>query len=163
VDLKLEELRESFRPARVRLLFIGESPPASGRFFYNSNSGLYRAMRDAFQIAHPTVKEENFFETFRASGCYLTDLSKDPVDDMEPKGRRAACAAGEASLVKEIGQLKPDAIAVLLRSISGNVQRVVAEADWQGPIAYLPYPGRWARHRQAFIEAVVPIIRGLKV
>jgi hypothetical protein len=28
-----EILRRSFRPARVRVLFVGESPPASGRFF----------------------------------------------------------------------------------------------------------------------------------
>jgi hypothetical protein len=161
VDTNLEELRESFRPARVRLLFIGESPPASGRFFYNSNSGLYRAMRDAFQIAHLTTKEEDFLETFRTHGCYLTDLSKDPVDHLEAKPRQEACVAGEKSLAKEIRELNPDAIAILLRSIAGNCERAIAGANWRGPVVQLRYPGRWASHREAFLEAIVPVLRRL--
>ena len=44
-----ERLRQQFRPEAVRLLFIGESPPASGRFFYHGDSGLYRAIREVFQ------------------------------------------------------------------------------------------------------------------
>src|SRR5215475_10648558 len=51
-----EALRESFRPERIRLLFIGEAPPASGRFFYSRNSGLYRAMREAFAAIAPLLR-----------------------------------------------------------------------------------------------------------
>jgi len=70
-----ETLRESFRPKRIRILFIGEAPPASGRFFYSANSGLYRAMRDAFRTVDPQIDDENFLSLFQALGCYLTDLS----------------------------------------------------------------------------------------
>ena len=156
-----EQLRESFKPKRVRLLFIGESPPASGRFFYSSNSGLFRAMRDALFLAHPASKDKDFFAEFRERGCYLTDLSKNPVDDLEPKPRRAACEAGERALAKEIRQLNPNAIAILLRSIAGNCTRAITAAGWQGPIVQLRYPGRWASHREAFLEAIVPVLRRL--
>jgi hypothetical protein len=48
-----EALRESFRPKPIRILFVGEAPPASGRFFYSANSGLYRAMRDVLKHSIP--------------------------------------------------------------------------------------------------------------
>lgn len=35
-----EILRRAWRPVEVQLLFVGESPPFSGRFFYQRDSGL---------------------------------------------------------------------------------------------------------------------------
>jgi hypothetical protein len=158
-----ERLRQSFRPARICLLFIGESPPASGRFFYSANSGLYRAMRTAFQIADSKLDDEDFLAVFRARGCYLTDLSHEPVDHLEPGLRREMRREGEKSLARAITRLQPDVVAPVLRCIVRNVENAVARADWQGQILHFPYPGRWSRHRKAFIEALVPVIRRLEV
>jgi hypothetical protein len=140
------------------MLFIGESPPASGRFFYARDSGLYRAMRDAFQAADAPIGDENFLPAFQASGCYLVDLCADPVDRLEAKKRRAACAAGEEPLSRIIAELRPITIAILLRSIAANVANAISRAGWQGELIQLPYPGRWARHRKAFIDIVTPVI-----
>jgi hypothetical protein len=156
-----EKLRQSFRPPRVHLLFIGESPPASGRFFYSADSGLYRAMRTAFQIADPEVDDDNFLAMFRSRGCYLVDLSHEPVNHLDPPLRRSMLSEAETLLGHEITCLQPGIIAVLLRSIARNVQNAVARANWQGQILQLPYPGRWSQHRDAFIEALVPVIRRL--
>jgi hypothetical protein len=156
-----ERLRRSFRPARIRLLFIGESPPASGRFFYSANSGLYRAMHAAFQIADDEVDGENFLAKFQARGCYLTDLCQEPVDHLDPTERRAMRKAGEVFLTRELKRLQPGMIAPVLRSIVGNVENAAARAQWQGEMLQFPYPGRWSRHRAAFIEALVPVIRRL--
>jgi hypothetical protein len=73
-----ERLRRRFRPEKVRILFVGESPPASGRFFYQADSGLYRATRQAFLKAFPDLRERNFLESFRDLGCYLVDLCEPP-------------------------------------------------------------------------------------
>jgi hypothetical protein len=151
-----EALRRSFRPVRVRVLFIGESPPASGRFFYARDSGLYRAMREAFR-----ADDENFLAAFQASGCYLVDLCAEPVDRMEAKARRAACLAGEESLARTIAELQPAVIGVLLRSIRQNVADAIARAGWVGEVIQLPYPGRWIRHRKAFIGILAPVIAPL--
>ncbi len=153
-----EELRLSFRPDRVRVLFIGESPPASGRFFYARDSGLYRAMREAFQLADASIGDENFLAAFQASGCYLVDLCADPVDRLKAKARRAACVAGEASLGRTVAELRPAVICVLLRSIGLNVAEAIARAGWRGEVIQPPYPGRWVQHRQAFIEILTPVI-----
>jgi hypothetical protein len=156
-----EKLRRVFRPAHVQLLFIGEAPPASGRFFYCGNSGLYRAMRDAFRSIDPSIDDENFLAVFKALGCYLTDLCAEPVDTLDSQSRRAARHAGERSLARSIAQLEPAIIAPVLRSIAGNVVQACSWADWHGPIIHLPYPGRWQRLRNAFIDTLAPTICGL--
>jgi len=62
-------LRRRFRPSLVRLPFIGESPPSSRRFFYQRDSGLYRATRDAFQLVDPSIGDEDFLSVFRSTGA----------------------------------------------------------------------------------------------
>jgi len=156
-----EKLRQSFLPSRVRLLFVGESPPASGRFFYSANSGLYRAMRTAFQTADPSINDENFLEAFRTYGCYLTDLSHEPVDHLNPPLRRILRTKGEKSLAQEISRLQPTIIAPVLRSIVGHVADAASRANWHGQMLQFPYPGRWSRHREAFIKALIPVVRSL--
>jgi hypothetical protein len=156
-----ERLRRTFRPARLRLLFIGESPPASGRFFYRCNSGLYRAMRDAFRMIDPSINDENFLAVFQATGCYLVDLCPVPVDHLDSESRQNVCRASEELLSGEIARLRPAMIASLLRSIEGNVARAASRAHWRGPFIYLPYPGRWSGYRSAFVDTLTPAIRVL--
>jgi hypothetical protein len=156
-----ESLRRTFRPADIRLLFIGEAPPVSGRFFYQRDSGLYRAMRDAFRIVDASIDDENFLEAFHEAGCYLVDLCPEPVDHLDSKARRAACSTSEALLAGIVAQLQPAMIGTVVRSIEDNVARSAARSGWHGPFLHLPYPGRWSRHRDRFVEALVPAIGSL--
>ncbi|MSV28213.1 MAG: hypothetical protein EXQ52_05645 [Bryobacterales bacterium] len=156
-----ETLRRRFRPARIRLLFVGEAPPASGRFFYRGDSGLYRAMRDAFRLADPGIADVSFLDVFQAAGCYLLDLCPEPVDHLDSRSRRAACRANEVPLARAIAQLQPPMIATVVRSIDGNVTQSASCACWSGSFIHLPYPGRWSHHRDAFIATIVPKIKAL--
>lgn len=149
-----ERLRRRFLPAQVRLLFIGESPPASGRFFYRGDSGLYRAVRDTFQAVDSSVSDAGFLNAFRAAGCYLIDLCPEPVDHLELKLRRSICRVGEAPLSRIIERLHPLEIVTVVRRIEANVSRAALRACWQGPFLHLPYPARWARFRDVFVETL---------
>ena len=156
-----ESLRESFRPARIRLLFVGEAPPASGRFFYSRNSGLYRAMRDAFKAADRRLTDESFLSVFQACGCYLIDLCSKPVDRLDAESRRRARVAGEALLPAKLIQLQPEKMSPVLRAIAHHVARAALRANWQGEILELPYPGRWVHHRAEFAKFLTPVLREL--
>ena len=153
-----ERLRLRFRPARVELLFVGESPPASGRFFYQGDSGLYRAMRNAFDNVDPSITDLNFLSKFQASGCYLIDLCLEPVDHLDSRSRRAACLASETTLSRTIGRLRPSKIVTVVRSIEANVARAAFHAGWHGLFLHLPYPGRWSRHKDRFVKDLVASI-----
>jgi hypothetical protein len=156
-----ERLRRSFRPACVRVLFIGESPPASGRFFYQGDSGLYRAMYQAFHAVDASLSDAGFLVAFQRHGCYLIDLCPEPVDQLERAPRRAACEARERSLSLAIRRLRPEIIVTLVRSIEPNVLRACSRAGWTGEPLHLPYPGRWARSRDVFVRTLAGSVRAM--
>jgi hypothetical protein len=143
----------------VRLLFVGEAPPASGRFFYQADSGLYRAIRDAFFAALPDLREHDFLESFRSLNCYLVDLCGRPVDRLEARQRKQAHTEGEIRLGRMIRQLQPEIIITVVRSIAPNVIRAQQLSNWMGVHLVLPYPGRWKQHRVAFDELLIPVLR----
>src|SRR5947209_17407547 len=120
-------------------------------------------MRTAFQEVDSKIDDGTFLTTFRAYGCYLTDLSREPVDHLDPPVRRAMRSSGEDVLARELARLRPVIIAPVLRSIVENVNNAAARANWEGQILQFPYPGRWPRHREAFIDALVPVIRRLRL
>lgn len=157
--LSRERLRRRYRPRRVRVLFLGEAPPASGRFFYQADSGLYRAIRDAFVEAFPTLATCDFLESFRGLGCYLVDLCDRPVDRSNSRLRREVCRNGEARLCKTLRQLQPEIVVTVVSSIANNVRRSQKQANWYGLHIVLPYPGRWHRHRAEFLRKLVPALR----
>jgi len=156
-----ERLRRRYCPETVTALFVGESPPASGRFFYQQDSGLYRAVFAAFQSVDPSIDGVSFLSVFGGAGCYLVDLCADPVDRLDNASRRAACVAGEVSLAVTISRLKPRTIISVVRSIEENVSRAASRACWSGEFLRLPYPGRWTRARAAFCDGLAPSVHAL--
>ena len=154
-----ERLRRRYRPARVRILFVGEAPPASGRFFYQADSGLYRAVRESFVETFPDVAAGDFLQAFQEMGCYLIDLCGKPVDRMAPQQRKIICMEGETRLATRLKQLRPKIVITVVRSISGNVKRSEQRAGWLGKHVELPYPGRWHRYRQVFLEDLTSVLR----
>jgi hypothetical protein len=162
LPLKLrEQLREQYRPRRIRILFVGEAPPASGRFFYRADSGLYRAIYETFIIAFPSLRSSNgkFLEAFQRMGCYLVDLCGKPVDRMKPTLRRRVCRAGEIRLARALRTLRPEMVVTVVRAIGSNVRRAEAAAKWSGRHFELPYPGRWHRFRTEFRRKLIPLLR----
>jgi hypothetical protein len=153
-----ERLRRRYRPDKVKILFVGEAPPASGRFYYQADSGLYRAIRQTFVAAFPSLEDAEFLESFRDLGCYLVDLCGMPVDRLAPLERRKACVEGEVRLRRTIRLLRPKLIITVVRSITANVARAQLGARWTGLHLELPYPGRWHSHRVAFERALVPVL-----
>ena len=154
-----ERLRRSYRPKRVRMLFVGESPPASGRFFYQADSGLYRAVRGTFMRAFPEIRKDEFLAAFRDLACYLVDLCGEPVDDLGAKHRKQICEAGETQLARTIRKLQPETIVTVVLAIAPNVERAIEQAKWKGAHIQLPYPGRWKRNRVGFERGLRPLLQ----
>jgi hypothetical protein len=169
VENAREALRRSFRPALVRVLFVGESPPAGGTFFYAADSGLYRATRDAFEAALPgRFPADRFLECFAQLGCYLEDLSHEPVNQLTARSdgsvqkRITARRDGEARLAKVLAALRPRAIVVLLKAIAPNVARAATQALCSETERYvLTYPSRWHRHRVVYRSELAALVRDL--
>ncbi|MEW6230545.1 MAG: hypothetical protein AB1700_21080, partial [Bacillota bacterium] len=62
----VEQKRQNYQPRDVRVLLIGESPPANGTFFYSGNSNLARYTREAFEAVFGSFGDmTEFLDAFR--------------------------------------------------------------------------------------------------
>jgi hypothetical protein len=155
-----EATRLSFRPDDVKVLFVGESPPVGGTFFYFANSKLFRATREAFRRARPTLTDRPFLETFQCCGCYLVDLCVQPVNDLDIRdpARLKARSAGEPGLAETIRTTNPAAIVIVMKAITTHVDVAIAAAGTGAPRYELPFP---ARHYGLYVEELADLIPSL--
>jgi len=118
MPLSYEEAREKFRPSSIKVLFIGESRPAGGKFFFSENSNLYSATKEAFEKA----SANNFdCEAFKQLGCWLYDVCDVPVNNMEPKDRKVRIREDAMALSEVLQRYNPKFIFVVKKGYFGNI------------------------------------------
>src|SRR6267154_2694748 len=160
--VEAETLRRKHRPSDIRVLFVGESLPAGGTFFYAANSNLFRAMASAFAevFGRQVPSGEGFLELFQLTGCYLDDLCLEPVNQMGASDRRRARKACEKSLASRLVAHRPVAVVAVLMSLRPNVERSLALAGLVGvPVYSLPFPAMG--HQQRFATKLGALLREL--
>jgi len=135
-----EELRNFYQPDKVKILFVGESPPAGKTFFYAANSNLFRATLAAFQLAFPEIARDDFFRSFKEMGCYLVDLCDQPVNKLTNPEKKKVCQAGIPILSQVIRDLKPKVILVVSKGILSYVEQAQALSGSPAPLHALPFP-----------------------
>ena len=157
---RLEKLRKSFYPGCITTLFVGESAPASGRFFYSSNSSLFRAMKRVFG------NRESFLEDFKKSGFYLDDLVLTPINKMERRERSSRRQKAVPELAKRLVEYKPKAVVVVMRAILPKVRQAMQIAGMPYEPFCVPHPafGNWPRFSNAMKEIIddLPVADGSK-
>jgi hypothetical protein len=155
---ELEELRKSFRPARITTLFVGESAPASGNFFYGGNSTLFRAMRSAFG------NRKTFLNDFKNNGFYLDDLVLTPVNKLEGRERSRLRKEAIPRLAKRLIEYKPKAVVVVMRAIRPMVMKAMCMASITYEPFCVPHPalGHWTEFQNAMMMIVdsLPVADG---
>ncbi len=142
----LEKLRVGFKPSRIVLLLVGESPPPHKGFFYDPtvpegqlSRNTRKALQDHYRIEY--ADRQAFLTDFQAKGCYLTDLFKQrgktfPTTTKEE--RNAAVQDLHSFLQAE----NPKAVVSTLRRISRLVQEAVKTSHLRVEYRTLPYPTR---------------------
>jgi hypothetical protein len=155
---KLEDLRKSFRPDRITTLFVGESAPESGRFFYSGNSSLFHAMKKAFG-SHAT-----FLDDFKLNGFYLDDLVLTPINKLENRERSTLRQTSIAALADRLIEYKPKAIVVVMQAIRPMVQEAMRKAGISYEPFCTPHPafGNSSRFHTAMTEIIdrLPVADG---
>ena len=158
--LERERTREQYRPQRLTLLFVGESPPARGGFFYFGSGIVFASTQRAFAQAfrRSFTNPEEFLRFFQSSGCYLDDLSHDAVDDRPKLERERALNGCIEAFAQRLRGLKPESIVVFLKKIAPAVARAASLADIPSEkLAFFPFPGnhhqnRYVAQLKAFLE-----------
>ena len=121
---EIEELRKDWNPrnvrVRIKVLFVGESPPKSGRFFYNRNSVLYYATFRAFSRVF-RITEPEFLEFFQKSGCYLYDVLKTPGEKIK-KVNKSTLNQAKEDLKNFIRNTRPDVVIIVHKGVYEKIK-----------------------------------------
>jgi hypothetical protein len=155
--MTIEELRESFKPKQVKLLFVGESPPTSGKFFYDKSSMTTITAR-AFELSHGFKFKgtAEFLCHFKEVGCYLEDLTHVPVDKLQRQEREDFLQAGVLPLSACIKEMQPIAVVVVLKKIEKYVRDAIMGSGLTPEVHVLPFPGNG--HQNRYVEELETII-----
>ena len=157
LKMDTEAIRQSFRPDHIHLLFIGESPPVSGKFFYIKGAMTTFTSR-AFEKAHGKRFQNNseFLEYFKACGCYLDDVSRVPVNQLPPREREIQLRDNIDALSQRIREANPSVVVVVLKKIEPYVRAAVEKSQRSPRVCVLPFPG--SGHQNKFLEGLASII-----
>jgi hypothetical protein len=142
---KFEELRFSFKPEFVKILFIAESRPAGGTFFYCANSNLYYTVKLAFEETFKkSFGKNDFLDFFKEKKCFLDDLCSIPVNSLSDLERIEERIKGMKPLEERLKTYKPEIVVILMKDIADCVVKVIKDSkiDNIKHIQITPFPVR---------------------
>ncbi len=162
---ELERLRAAYRPKRVEVLLIGESPPDPSdgelRFFYAPGlrvDNLYRAVVEAVYGLDPdavrTTLKTEMLGRLRNDGFWLIDAMEDLINHRPPRERRSEIRKAVPYLIDRCGEIAPTHGVVLCH---GGVYKLAADDLRTAGVRLLhddrlPFPlGNW---RGQFVEGL---------
>lgn len=150
-------IRQSFRPKQIKVIFIGESPPANGHFFYDGNSSMFRYMAKVFgNVFGPDLTEDKFLQQFMTAHCFLDDLSYEPINNLTREERQIIANNSIEVLAERLKQYQPEYVVSVLMSIDEPVRKAVTLAGLQVPVFAVPFPGQGQQTR--FVDELTRIL-----
>jgi hypothetical protein len=143
-------LRQRFLPETVKLAVVAESPPASGKYFYDQTGAITEPLFSAF-MRHlrisPLTKEQGLRE-FQKSGWILIDATYEPVDKLSPSARDQVIVRDYPLLLEDLARLvnKQTRIVLIKRNVCSLLEPRLERDGYrvinQGNVIYFPSHGR---------------------
>ena len=162
--------RDQYRPGRVKLLWIAESPPTSGSYFYfqktTGGDHLFReTMRavglwPAGEIMKKGIDKQPLLERFQSKGFFLIDTCSYPVDKLPDGQRRRAIIDGTSSVLQMVSELNPNGIIIVKSNIYDPVKDALESSGFAGKILNqrpLPFPSHG--RQQSYRKRISDILR----
>ena len=98
------QLRNKHLPEELKLIFILESPPASGKYFYNetgkTSEPLFNELMKAINFKPANKKDGLTF--FKSRGFFLVDATYKPVNKLTVKERKDTIISDFNNLVSDL-------------------------------------------------------------
>jgi len=160
MTIEIESLRESHKPEKIKILFVGESAPASGAFFYDGKKHSFTTnIRKTFEIALNVTFEDNkeFLDYFKDAQCYLDDLSLEPVNHLSLQERRVKLQESIVPFSKRLKGVRPDVLVIIKKDIEQYVRSAVELSCISPKVIPTYFPG--VGHLHKFREDVIPILQ----
>ena len=156
---RFESLRKRYKPNDISILFVGESYPQNGSFFYKGDSVLYKLTKEAFD--EHLGNDQFDLDYFMDQGCYLFDFCRS-LHHMTFKEKVNETAAGIPILAGFLDEYKPEFIICTDNKVFNAIIMANAEIGDLIPeskIFDLPTPffGNHRYYKEALIEVLKQI------
>jgi hypothetical protein len=157
---EIELIRYRNKPEKIKILFVGESRPVNGTFFYNQNSNLYKNTKKAFDDFYQINRFS--LDCFKSLGCWLYDICNQPMNHLNAAARTEEIRSGIFELENLIRFELPNYIVVCKKgSVRNLIQHSNIMANYQENenIFFLPFPtcGRQKEYREQLIVVLEEI------
>ncbi|ODR93938.1 hypothetical protein AUC70_10040 [Methyloceanibacter stevinii] len=151
-------LREAYTPPRVELAIIAESPPASGKYFYDDSGKvsepLFAALMQhvGFKNDPPTTKADGL-RRFQAKGWVVVDATYEPVNKLSDLKKTELIKRDYPSLCRDLDSLGRPELVIIKANVCRLLDAVLVRDGFsvlnRGTVVYFPGFGRQAEfHRQ---------------
>jgi hypothetical protein len=121
------KLRNKYLPEVLRIIFILESPPASGKYFYDETGSttepLYNEMMTA--LHYKPVDKKDGLKFFKNHGFFLVDSTYKPVDKIKDKEREATILSDFKNLIDDLESINVKKSQLIL--IKANICRLLED------------------------------------
>lgn len=121
------QLRNRYTPRLAKIIFVLESPPASGKYFYDTTGNirepLFKAMMSCVVGKEFKTKSDGL-EAFAKAGYLLVDATYTPVNQMSDSERNAVIVGNYNVLVTDLNNVSKNKNAKIVL-IKANVCRLL--------------------------------------
>jgi len=168
----ISRLRRQYRPEKVQVLFLAESPPESTdnevRFFYNPRQErwdhMYRAVMAAVfpDYEYEPGQKDLWLRRFKDLGYFMIDATDTPINRVSEAERRRRLRASVQSKLSEIAALITHGTPILLvkKSVFEIFNASLREAGYNvAHERFLPFPAYG--NQKKFISACRKCLRRL--
>ena len=150
-------LRRAYTPERVKLAIIAESPPASGKYFYDHKGAVTEPLFAAlmkyvgFQDDRPRTKVYGL-RRFQEKGWILVDATYEPVNKL-PKPKKAELIERDYThLCRELESLGRPPLLLLKANVCRILAPLLVRDGFnvlnRGRVVYFPSSGQQAAIHQ---------------
>ena len=102
-------LRKKYLTEKLKIIFVLESPPASGLYFYDENGKttepLFAAMMKLLDFSAKNKKEG--LELFQKEGYVIVDATYEPVNRLKGKQRNDVILRDFDALIEDLEKISP--------------------------------------------------------
>lgn len=102
-------LRKKYLPIKLNLLFILESPPVSGKYFYDETGKTTEPLFRAFMkiLSYNPFDKKDGLEHFKSNGYILVDATYKQVNKLRGKIRDYTILSDYSRLIEDLETLSP--------------------------------------------------------
>ena len=153
--------RRRFEPEEVNLVIVAESPPVSGKYFYDPDGAISEPLFAALikQLGVSPTRKEDGLREFQRQDWVLVDATYEPVNELDEKGRNAVIARDYPLLRDDLSEMLPDrspSVVLLKANVCRLLEHMLRDDGFnvlnKGRVVYFPSTGRQNSFHRQFSE-----------